>query len=172
MVPSTGYLKYFKLYLYDEGFVVQMPEAAEPKKIPPFQPQNKLFHVLKESTRGGDMLGIETVGALNDYVTWQRQSKGTASGTGGNAGEEDCADRRADCRKSAEKVCLDRRSFFVRKDYIFQTAFHPARVSGLVPHPISVDDYFKNRVDTPLDAEGKPNYECLEALDVELLITI
>ena len=69
MVPSTGYLKYFKLYLYDEGFVVQMPEAAEPEKIPPFQPQNKLFHVLKESTRGGDMLGIETVGALNDYVT-------------------------------------------------------------------------------------------------------
>ena len=45
------------------------PEAAAPEKIPPFQPQNKLFHVLKESTRGGDMLGIETVGALNDYVT-------------------------------------------------------------------------------------------------------
>lgn len=106
---------------------MQMPEAAEPEKIPPFQPQNKLFHVLKESTRGGDMLGIETVGALNDYVTGGScQSKGTASGTGGNAGEEDCADRRADCRKSAEKVCLDRRSFFVRKDYIFQTAFHPA----------------------------------------------
>ena len=38
----------FKLYLYDEGFVVQMPEAADPEKIHPFQPQNKLFPLLKE----------------------------------------------------------------------------------------------------------------------------
>ena len=38
---------------------------------------------------------------------------------------------------------------------------------GMKPHPIAVDNYFVNREDTPLDADGKPNYECLEALDVE-----
>lgn len=64
-----------------------MPEAAEPEKIPPFQPQNKLFHVLKESTRGGDMLGIETVGALNDYVT------------GGSANPRNCFWYRRQCRR-------------------------------------------------------------------------
>ena len=36
MVPSAGYLKYFKLYLYDEGFVIQMPTQGEPEKVPPF----------------------------------------------------------------------------------------------------------------------------------------
>mgnify|MGYP002601969775 CR=1 FL=1 len=169
MVPSTGYLKYFKLYLYDEGFVVQMPEAAEPEKIPPFQPQNKLFHVLKESTRGGDMLGIETVGALNDYVT------------GGSANPKELllvqeAMQEKKIAQIAEQIAGNPQKKFVLiagpsssgKTTFSRRLSIQLRVSGLVPHPISVDDYFKNRVDTPLDAEGKPNYECLEALDVEL----
>ena len=69
MVPSAGYLKYFKLYLYDEGFVIQMPTQGEPEKVPPFEPQNQLFHVLQESTKWGDAQGIETVGDLNDKIT-------------------------------------------------------------------------------------------------------
>ena len=48
MVPSAGYLKYFKLYKYDDGFVIQMPERSVPEIVPPFEPQNKLFQVLKE----------------------------------------------------------------------------------------------------------------------------
>ena len=50
MLPSTGYLKYFELYPYDEGFVIQMPVKEAPEVVPPFQPQNKLFNVLKDST--------------------------------------------------------------------------------------------------------------------------
>ena len=49
MVPNAGYLKYFALYLYDEGFVLQMPEASAPEIVPPFEPSPKLFQVLKES---------------------------------------------------------------------------------------------------------------------------
>ena len=41
------------------------------------------------------------------------------------------------------------------------------RTLGLKPHPIAVDDYFVNRVDTPRDENGKYNYECLEAIDVK-----
>ena len=69
MVPSAGYLKYFELYLYDEGFVVQIPGSKKPKELAPFCPANKLFQALKESTKWGDMQGIETVGALNDEIT-------------------------------------------------------------------------------------------------------
>ena len=146
-----------------------MPEAAEPEKIPPFQPQNKLFHVLKESTRGSDMLGIETVGALNDYVT------------GGSANPKELllvqeAMQEKKIAQIAEQIAGNPQKKFVLiagpsssgKTTFSRRLSIQLRVSGLVPHPISVDDYFKNRVDTPLDAEGKPNYECLEALDVEL----
>ena len=51
MVPDTGYLKYFELYLYDEGFVLQFPTMAEPESVPPFRPQHKVFQVLKEATQ-------------------------------------------------------------------------------------------------------------------------
>ena len=46
-----------------------MPTQGEPEKVPPFEPQNQLFHVLQESTKWGDAQGIETVGDLNDKIT-------------------------------------------------------------------------------------------------------
>lgn len=166
MVPSTGYLKYFKLHLYDEGFVVQMPEMAEPRVVPEFEPKQKLFQVLKESTRGGDMMGIETVGDLNDYVT-------------GNDPKMLLLVQEALQEKQisqiAEQIAENREKKFVLiagpsssgKTTFSRRLSVQLRVNGLVPHPISVDDYFKNRADTPLDEEGKPDYEGLGALDIE-----
>ena len=69
MLPSTGYLKYFELYPYDEGFVLQMPVKESPETVPAFKPQNKLFNVLKESTSWGRMMGVDTVGALNQEIS-------------------------------------------------------------------------------------------------------
>lgn len=68
MVPSTGYLRYFALHLYDEGFVIQLPEIANPRVIPPFAVREKLFQVQKESMRWGDLQNIETVGDLNREI--------------------------------------------------------------------------------------------------------
>ena len=166
MVPSTGYLKYFKLHLYDEGFVVQMPEASDPKTVPEFRPKKKLFRVLKESTRGGDMMGIETVGSLNDYVT---------EGDSRELILVQEALQEKQIAQIAEQIAENREKKFVLiagpsssgKTTFSRRLSIQLRVSGLVPHPISVDDYFRNRVDTPLDEEGKPDYEGLGALDVE-----
>lgn len=68
MAPSTGYIKYFKLYSYDEGLVLQMPECSNTRSVPEFRPQHKLFTVMEETTRWGEMLGIETVGELNEAI--------------------------------------------------------------------------------------------------------
>ena len=161
------FLKYFKLYLYDEGFVVQMPEAAEPEKIPPFQPQNKLFHVLKESTRGGDMLGIETVGALNDYVT------------GGSANPKELllvqeAMQEKKIAQIAEQIANDPSKKFVMiagpsssgKTTFSNRLSIQLLAKGRKPHPISLDDYYDDRERCPRDADGNLDFECLEALDV------
>ena len=53
MVWHTGYLKYFDLQLYDEGFVLLMPERAKPTVIPPFQPSPKIFKVQQRSEKWG-----------------------------------------------------------------------------------------------------------------------
>lgn len=165
MVPSTGYLKYFKLYLYDDGFVVQMPEAEQPKVVPPFEPRHKLFQVLKESTQGGDRMGIETVGSLNDFVISRNPQELILV-------QEALQEKKI--AQIAEQIAEHPEKKFVLiagpsssgKTTFSHRLSVQLRVNGLIPHPIAVDNYFVNRENTPLDAEGKPNYECLEAVDV------
>ena len=165
MVPSTGYLKYFKLFLYDEGFVVQMPEKENPKLVPPFNPQHKLFQVLKESTQGGDRMGIETIGDLNHFVTRGDPQELILV-------QEALQEKRI--AQIAEQIASRPEKKFVLiagpsssgKTTFSHRLSVQLRVNGLVPHPIAVDNYFLNRSETPLDEEGKPNYECLEAIDV------
>lgn len=167
MVPSAGYLRYFKLYLYDEGFVMQMPERSEPTVVPEFRPQNKLFEVLKESSKWGDMQGIETVGALNDKVTK------------GDVQELVLVQEALQEKKIAEIASV----IAARKGVKFVLIAGPSssgkttfshrlsiqlRANGLVPHPIAVDNYFVERSDTPKDEKGEYDFECLGAVDVEL----
>lgn len=167
MVPSAGYLKYFKLYLYDEGFVVQMPDQTEPKVVPTFQPQNQLFRVLKESTEWGDMQGIETVAALNDTITK------------GNVNEAVLVQEALQEKKIAEIATRIAQNPDVKFVLIAgpsssgKTTFShrlsiQLRANGLVPHPIAVDNYFVEREDNPKDENGDYDFECLEAVDIAL----
>ena len=167
MVPSAGYLKYFKLYLYDEGFVIQMPVMNAPEIVPPFEPQNQLFRVLQESTKWGDAQGIETVGDLNDKIT------------------------RSDVNElvlvqealQEEKIAQIAGQIKVRSDVRFVLIAGPSssskttfshrlsvqlRANGLCPYPIAVDNYFKEREETPRDENGEYDFEGLDAVDVDL----
>lgn len=69
MAPDTGYVQYFDLQLYDEGFVLILPRQKNPDILEPFEPQDKIFHVQKESEEWGDKLEVATVGDLNDRIT-------------------------------------------------------------------------------------------------------
>ncbi|QUO32377.1 nucleoside kinase [Faecalicatena sp. Marseille-Q4148] len=168
MVPDAGYLNYFKLYLLEEGFVLQMPEASSPKKVLDFEPQMKLFQVLKESTRWGDMQNIENVGDLNERITK------------GDEHEAILVQEALQEKKIAEIATMIAERSQVKFVLIAgpsssgKTTFAKRlaiqlRVNGLIPHAISADDYFHNREDTPLDADGNYNFECIEAIDTELL---
>ena len=69
MAYSTGILKYFDLVPYDEGFVLQMPVKEAPEVVLEFQPRKKVFDVLKETTDWAEMLGVPTIGHVNDKIT-------------------------------------------------------------------------------------------------------
>ena len=69
MVPILVTLRKFALYLYDEGFVIQMPLRKEPDVIPDFKPAGKTVSGIKKQCTVGKSENIETVGALNDMVT-------------------------------------------------------------------------------------------------------
>ena len=166
MVPNTGYVKYFDLFLYDEGFVLQLPTKENPNVVPEFKPQKNLFNVLKESEKWSETLKIDTVGALNEQISQ------------GNIKDIILVAEALQEKKIAEIATMIAES----KDKKFIMIAGPSssgktsfshrlsiqlKANGLNPHPIGVDDYFINRDLTPRDENGNYNFEVLEALDVE-----
>ena len=167
MVPSTGYLKYFKLIPYDEGFVLEFPPRKTPETFGPFREQPKVFQTLKNSTKWGEILNVGTVGALNEQISE------------GNVGniilaqeaimEKGLGDIAAEIASRPDKKLI----MIAGPSSSGKTTFsHRLSIQlmahGLKPHPIAVDNYFVERVDTPKDENGQYNFECLEAMDIEL----
>ena len=165
MVPSTGYLKYFDLYLYDEGFVLQLPEKEKPDIVPDFKPQNKLFQVLKQSSSWSDTLEVPTVGALNEQI-----SKGNMSDiilVSEALQEMKIADIAKRIQEENSKFVMIAGPSSSGKTSFSHRLSVQLKALGKKPHPIAVDNYFVNRDKTPKDEEGNYNFEILEALDVE-----
>ena len=166
MLPSTGYVKYFDLMLYEGGILLLIPGMEEPDKIAYFEPREKLFRTLKTSSNWGEMMGIDSVGDLNDVIC--------------EGGINDMI--------LVQEALLERRIGEIAKNIVdrgnvkFVLIAGPSssgkttfshrlsiqlRTYGKIPHPIALDDYFVDRELTPRDENGDYNFECLEAIDVK-----
>ncbi len=167
MVPSTGYLKYFDLYPYDEGFVLQFPKRENPSVVPAFQPETKIFHIQKESLKWGEKMDITTVGDLNEQIVSGKINdliliqEALLEKKIADIAEEIAANREKRLIMIAGPSSSGKTTFSHR--LTVQLSAH-----GIVPHPIPMDNYFLDREQTPRDEDGQPDYECLEALDVKL----
>mgnify|MGYP005794011467 CR=1 FL=1 len=167
MVPNTGYLNYFGLQLYEDGFVLQFPTRKEPEKIGSFLPQKKIYLVQKESLEWSRMLDIETVGDMNDYIVHKDARELVLIHEALQEGK--ISEIAARIAENPEKklVMIAGPSSSGKTTFSHRLSIQLS-AHGLRPHPIPVDDYFLNREDTPKDEEGKLNFECLEAIDMEL----
>lgn len=166
MADNAAYVKYFDLKPYDEGFVLELPERKNPSVIPPFQPEAKIFKVQKESQEWAEKMDISYVGDLNERITKEGIS---------NILLIQEALQEAKISDIAQRIVSEGNKKFIMiagPSSSGKTSFsHRLSIQltahGMKPHPIGVDNYFKNREDTPVDEYGEKNYECLEAIDVE-----
>ena len=167
MLPDSSYIDNFSLETYEEGFMLVLPESSEPDVLKPFVPRPGLFGALKTADDWGAKLGIDSVGDLNEKICQ------------GGLGELVLAQEALQERRIGEiaKKIVERGGvkfvMIAGPSSSGKTTFsHRLSVQlasyGLKPHPIAVDDYFKNRQDTPKDEDGNYNFECLEAIDVDL----
>lgn len=166
MLPSAGYIKWFDLVPYKEGFMLMLPHKKTPTEVPKFVPLEKLYNALATTTDWGEKLGIDTVGDLNDKIC------------SGGLNDVIMVQEALQERRIAEiaKSIVDRGGvkfvMIAGPSSSGKTTFSH-RLStqlssyGLNPHPIAVDDYFVNREDTPLDENGDYNFECIEAIDTK-----
>lgn len=166
MPVSTGILKYFHLQAYQDGFLLVLPGAKTPEKVGQFVDSPKLFATLQESARWGEMMQVDSVGALNRVITeggitdlilvqeaLQEKKIGAIAEQIARAGNKKFV-------MIAGPSSSGKTSFSHRLSIQLRTL-------GLKPHPIALDNYFKDRKDTPKDENGKYDFECLEAIDVE-----
>ncbi len=167
MLPDTGYMKYFNVIAYEDGLMLILPYTKQPDKIEFFEPRENLFHTLRESAIWNQYNGIDTVGDLNEWVCH------------GNLAELILVQEAEQERKIGEiaKDIVNRGGvkfvMIAGPSSSGKTTFShrlsiQLRTLGMVPHPIALDNYFVNRENTPLDENGNYNFECLEAIDVEL----
>ena len=157
MTYDTSYLKYFDLYLYDDGFVLQMPEKKAPETVPAANLSPKVFQVQRESERWGEQMGISTVADLNERIT-----KGNIQQMMLIAE----ALQEQKIAKIAEQIAEKKTVKFVLiagpsssgKTTFCNRLSIQLSAHGLTPHPISLDNYYVNRVDTPRDENGEYDF--------------
>ena len=168
MLTTTGQIYLFGLEYYFDGVLLRIPSQQDPSRLGPFVRQNKMFEIFKEHHRWQDILGLRTVGDLNEAI-----SKGHANQLIqlSEALQEKKIAQIADeiASRPGVKMVLIAGPSSSGKTTTCKRVSVQLAINGLKPIGISLDDYFLDREDTPRDESGDYDFEHLHALNIPLL---
>ncbi len=167
MAPSTGCVKVFQLRLYLPGVLLRMPHEQTPEKVAPFRDMPKLMRTFGETGRFNGMIGCENAADINEMI--ERRSFREFIRVCEALHErtiENIADQIV--RSGARVVLIAGPSSSGKTTFAHRLSI-ALRVLGLRPMKLSLDDYYRDRADLPLEEDGRPDLERLDALDVPLL---
>ena len=169
LVPSTGLLSVFGLLDYPPGFVLRYPPAENPLHLGQFVENPVLFSIYREYKNWGKVLRVGSVGRLDEVI---RQGGIQDFVMTAEALQDkkiaEIADRITALRDQVKVVLIAGPSSSGKTTFSKKLMIQ-LRVVGRNPITVSLDDYYKPHSLTPLDDEGKPDFESIEALDVALL---
>lgn len=167
IVPNTGYLTVFELRVYEGGFLLRYPKKNNFYQLPPYFDQKKLFNIFSEFKQWNKILNVENVSMLNKIVkdgdidTYIRISEALQ--------EKKYAQIADNIKKDKDKkLILIAGPSSSGKTTSSHRLGIQLRVNGIVPVTIALDDYFVNRDRTPIDENGKPDFESIYAIDLDL----
>ena len=169
LVDTTACLKVWELLPYHGGLLLRYPHKDRPDALDSFSDDPLMYRISEEYRERGRVLGVGSVGLLNkcgaeggmkEYIQVAEalQNKKIAS----------LAEAVA-ARKGEVRVVLIAGPSSSGKTTTAKKMAVQLKVLGFEPVPIELDNFFIDRAMTPLDAIGKPDFECLEALDLECL---
>ena len=168
LVGTTGLLTVFELLSYHGGFLLRFPSHNTPDELPPFEDQPKLFELYRVYKQWGKKLQITSAASLNQLIHEKKEKDFIdITETLQTKAISMIADQIAQ-KKSARIVLIAGPSSSGKTTTSKKLALQLQAI-GYNPKVISLDNYYKNRVDTPKDEKGDYDYECLEALQVDLL---
>ena len=169
LLTRTGQVHLFDLITLYDGLLLRIPSQKEPWRLEEMVEQSKMLGVIREQHRWQDILGVRTVGEFNNAI---KKGYGTALINVSEALQEKKLSHIAD-----EIIERDSRIVLMAGPSSSGKTTTAKRLAILImacgkrPHIISTDDYFVNRVDTPRDANGEYDFECIDAVDTTLFNT-
>lgn len=166
MVPSTGYLKVFDLKAFGEGVVLLFPNKYSLKALPQYVEQPKIAQIYKESEDWGKILGVAFVADLNDWITERNVDE--IMRVQEALQEKKIAQIADQITASQKRLVLIAGPSSSGKTTFANRLMVQLKVNGLKPITLSTDDYFVDREFTPLDEEGKFDFESIDSVDVDM----
>ena len=168
LLTNTKQLYLFGLEKYYDGLLLRIPSREHPEELGEMTHQDKMFGIFKEHHQWQDILGLRTVGDLNDVIMQGHSSQLIQIS---EALQEKKIAKIADeiaNRKGIRMVLIAGPSSSGKTTTCKRLSVQLA-VNGIKPIGISLDDYFVNRDDTPRDEKGDYDFEHLHALNLPLL---
>ncbi|MCF8232700.1 MAG: nucleoside kinase [Bacteroidales bacterium] len=168
LVPSTGYLKVFDLQSFYNGMLLRLPDQESPNQLRPYVQQKKLLKIFSEFKRWGKILNVKNIGDLNRTVkTGQIDELIKISEALHEKKVGQIADKIRKQRKKLKLILIAGPSSSGKTTFSKRLDIQ-LKVNGLNPVKISLDNFFVNREDNPIDENGNYDFEALEAIDTEL----
>ncbi len=165
MVPSTGYLRWFSLLPIDGGFTLRFPRRHKPTELLPMPDYPKLLVTFRQYGNWLDRLGIASVGQLDDAIQAGRAAEVILVSEALH--EQNVADiaEMITSRLDEVRIILIAGPSSSGKTTLSRRLTIQLLSQGISPYPLEMDNYFVDREKTPLDEDGKPDYETLAAMD-------
>lgn len=168
LVPDSSFLKTFSLVPYGKGFLLRFPKSNEPNMLPDFTDEPKLFEIYSKYKEWGKRIGVVSVASLNKKISDRTVNDFIdISETFQQRQFADVADKIVK-RKNIRLVLISGPSSSGKTTSAKKLALELQAI-GYIPKIISLDSYYVGRDKNPKDENGNYDYECLEALDIDLL---
>jgi len=165
MVPSTGYLRWFKLSQTGNGFTLRFPRRHDPTRLLPLPEYPILLDTFRQYGDWLDRLGISNVGALNDAIQAKRGNEVVLVSEALHEQYVTEIARQIANRAEDIRVVLIAGPSSSGKTTFSKRLAIQLLARGISPFPLAMDNYFIDREKTPLNEEGQPDFESLDALD-------
>ena len=172
LVPSTGYLKVWNISLYRNGLLLRVPDRHNPQELAPFFEQPKTFEVFSEYLRWNKIMGLDNVGDVN--LACERGEANDLIRIAEALQEKKIVqiaeeiDRRARLDDPVKLVLITGPSSSGKSTFCKRLSIQ-LKACGLKPVSFSTDDYFVNRLDTPLLPDGSFDFDNFDTVDHEYL---
>lgn len=168
LVISTGVLNLFDVLQYKSGFLLRFPKSSDPDRLESFVDQPKLYEIYERYKEWGRKVGVTSVGSLNKLIS-DRKINDFIDITETYQQKNISEIASQIVQKGTIRVILIAGPSSSGKTTSAKKLALELQAMGYKPKIISLDCYYAGHDKTPLDENGKPDFECLEALNVELL---